>query len=83
MMAVVGWRPGHDDPTAHIAAVRRYWSALEPYTKGFYVNDMPHEATASDIHANYRGNYPRLLALKKQYDPTNLFRLNANVRPAA
>jgi hypothetical protein len=81
MMAVAGWRHGVDDPTEHIAATRRYWSTLEPFTRGFYVNDMPREATASDINANYRGNYERLVAIKTKYDPTNLFRLNANVQP--
>jgi FAD/FMN-containing dehydrogenase len=82
MMTVAGWRHGADDPAEHIEATRRYWKTLEPFTRGFYVNDMPREATASEINANYRGNFERLVALKKKYDPTNLFRLNANVQPA-
>lgn len=81
MMAMSGWRHG-DDPSDHIEATRRYWSTLEKFTRGFYVNDMPREATAKDINANYRGNYQRLVALKTRYDPSNLFRLNANVQPA-
>ena len=81
MMTVAGWRYGADDPARHIQATREYWAALEPFTRGFYVNDMPREATAKDINANYRGNYERLVAVKKKYDPTNLFRLNANVEP--
>jgi FAD/FMN-containing dehydrogenase len=82
MITVTGWRDGVDDPAEHIAATRRYWATLEPFTRGFYVNDMPREATAKDINANYRGNYERLVALKTKLDPTNLFRLNANVQPA-
>jgi Berberine and berberine like len=83
MMAVVGWRHGVDDPKDHIEATRRYWSTLEPFTRGFYVNDMPREATSRDINENYRGNYPKLASLKRKYDPTNLFRLNANVQPTS
>jgi FAD/FMN-containing dehydrogenase len=82
MMAVAAWPLGKVDPSTHIEATRQYWKALEPFTRGFYVNDMPHEATTQDINANYRGNYARLTALKTKYDPTNLFRLNANVQPA-
>jgi hypothetical protein len=81
MMTVAGWRHGVDDPAVHIEATRRYWKTLEPFTRGFYVNDMPREATAHDIDVNYRGNHDRLVAIKSKYDPTNLFRLNANVRP--
>jgi len=81
MMTMSGWRHG-DDPADHIEATRRYWSTLEKFTRGFYINDMPREATAKDINANYRGNYTRLVAIKTKYDPSNLFRLNANVQPA-
>ena len=82
MMTVAGWRTGGDDPSEHIQATRKYWATLEPYTRGFYVNDMAREVTPADINENYRGNYKRLVALKQKYDPTNLFRLNANVTPA-
>lgn len=82
MMVMSGWRHGAEDPARHIAAARSYWSTLEPFTKGFYVNDMPREATASQVRSNYRGNQAKLVALKTKYDPTNLFRLNANIQPA-
>jgi FAD/FMN-containing dehydrogenase len=81
MMTVVAWPVGDKDPSPHIEAARAYWKTLEPFTRGFYVNDMAREVTAKDINENYRGNYQRLAALKAKYDPTNLFRLNANVTP--
>jgi FAD/FMN-containing dehydrogenase len=81
IMTVVAWPIGDKDPSPHIEAARAYWKMLQPFTGGFYVNDMAREVTAKDINENYRGNYPRLVALKTKYDPTNLFRLNANVTP--
>jgi FAD/FMN-containing dehydrogenase len=83
MMTVAGWpiNASADDATAHIEATRRYWKTLEPFTRGFYVNDLAREVTAKELNDNYRGNYERLVGLKMKYDPTNLFRLNANVTP--
>jgi hypothetical protein len=81
MLTISGWRFG-DDPTEHIQATRAYWSELEPHTHGFYVNDLVPDATVAAIQANYRQNHERLVAVKNQYDPTNLFRLNANVKPS-
>jgi len=80
MMAMAGWRHG-DDPAQHMQSTRQYWSKLERFTRGFYVNDIAREATPTDVNQNYRDNYEKLVALKTKYDPTNLFRLNANVQP--
>jgi FAD/FMN-containing dehydrogenase len=82
MMTASAWRQGVEDPAEHIKATRQYWSTLEPFTRGFYVNDVAREATSKDINSNYRGNYDRLVKLKQNCDPTNLFRLNANVQPS-
>jgi hypothetical protein len=73
--------PATANPTPHIEWLRQYWNAIEPHTSGFYTNDVVDE-TQKRVDENYLGNYPRLVALKNKYDPTNLFRLNANVRPA-
>jgi FAD/FMN-containing dehydrogenase len=61
--------------------VRSAWDQVEPYTEGFYVNAMSEELYRR-VQENYGANYPRLQALKKQYDPGNQFRLNANIKPA-
>ena len=80
MLALVGWPHNGSDPSEHIAWIRQYWAALEPFTYGFYVNDLS-DRTAAQIQANYQQNFDRLVQVKNRYDPQNLFRLNANVRP--
>jgi FAD/FMN-containing dehydrogenase len=61
--------------------VREVWNSMKQFTSGFYVNTAPGE-DSNRIRANYRGNYDRLVRLKDRYDPTNLFRLNANIKPS-
>jgi FAD/FMN-containing dehydrogenase len=80
MFAVVSW-PMEKDGAPHVGYVKDYWGKLEPFTDGYYTNEVADEAQRY-VDANYQGNLPRLQALKKTYDPTNLFRLNANVKPA-
>jgi hypothetical protein len=63
------------------AEVHNAWDSLKRFTTGFYAN-----LTVSDqkaIDDNYGANRARLMQLKKRYDPSNFFRLNANIRPAS
>jgi FAD/FMN-containing dehydrogenase len=74
------WSDAADDERNR-AKVHAEWEKLKNFTSGFYVN--LNVADQRSVYDNYGPNRPRLAALKKQYDPGNLFRLNANVRPAA
>ena len=75
-----------DDPREtpdHIEWTRSFWTAVEPFSTGaVYVNHLDAEEIGR-LRAAYRSSasYQRLVALKDQYDPTNLFRLNQNIPP--
>jgi FAD/FMN-containing dehydrogenase len=71
-----------EEAAGHIEWTRDFWSAVEPFASGeAYVNHLDAEEGASRIREAYRHGYDRLVALKNTYDPTNLFRLNQNIRP--
>jgi FAD/FMN-containing dehydrogenase len=60
---------------------KEYWSALHPYSAGgAYVNFMMDEGQER-VKATYRDNYERLVAVKHEYDPANLFQVNQNIKP--
>ena len=72
--------PAQDD--AHIAWGRRTMEALQPFTvAGHYVNDVVE--SGDDVVRGIYGDakYERLVALKRIWDPENVFHLNQNVRP--
>ena len=64
-----------------IAWARSTWAELESHTNGFYVNTIAEDDPQRRVRGTYGENYPRLIALKNMYDPTNLFRRNANIEP--
>lgn len=62
---------------------RGYWEALHPHSLGgAYVNFMMDEGD-DRVRATYGPNYTRLSAVKKAFDPQNLFRVNQNIVPTA
>ncbi len=67
----------------NIQWTRDFAAAMEPFkAAGAYVNYMDTE-DEERVRKAYGGNYERLAALKRQYDPANFFRLNQNIRPSA
>ena len=62
---------------------KAYWEAVHPFDlDGAYPNFMMDDEGDARL-ATYGENYPRLAAVKKKYDPMNLFRVNQNIRPAS
>jgi FAD/FMN-containing dehydrogenase len=71
--------PAHNE--RNTAWVRDYWEAIHPHSElGGYVNFMAGD-DQDRIRDNYRGNYDRLVEVKRRYDGENLFRRNQNIAP--
>ena len=62
---------------------KSYYDAIHPHSAGgAYVNFMMEEGQER-VKASFRENYDRLATIKKKYDPSNFFRVNQNIKPAA
>jgi len=84
LLIIGSWQDQEDDEINRVWT-RDTWQAMEPYaSQGVYVNYLGTEADegSNRIPAAYGpGKFDKLLALKQKYDPTNLFRMNQNIRP--
>jgi hypothetical protein len=80
---VASWMPDDPEPKRHIEWVRKFFTALEPHSKGVYVNFTSDDSRERiRTHAYSPKQWSRLVALKEKFDPTNFFKLNANIPPA-
>jgi FAD/FMN-containing dehydrogenase len=79
---IVGIWPEAVEDVRNLQWVRGLWQAMQPFSTGnIYVN-YESDVGVDRVQAAYGvGKYARLVALKNTYDPTNLFRLNANITP--
>jgi FAD/FMN-containing dehydrogenase len=75
------WQDPADDDR-NIAWARGAFEQLRPFSLGSaYINFLADEGEER-VRAAYGPNYERLQAMKRRYDPENVFRLNHNIRPA-
>ncbi len=76
------WLPDDPEPERHVQWARDCYDALEPAAAGrAYVNFLGDEGPERVRAAYGEERYARLLALKRAYDPENVFRLNQNIDP--
>jgi hypothetical protein len=69
------------DSEENVRWTRELFEAMQPFfEEGVYVNNLGEEE-GDRVKEAYGEHYSRLVALKDKYDPTNLFRLNQNVKP--
>ena len=65
-----------------MAWARETYDRLRPFlSEARYVNYLGDDETDEPVAASYRSNYRRLQQIKAQYDPSNFFRMNQNIRP--
>jgi len=82
LITAVWSNPAEDE--IHKAWVRELWQVMQPWRSGrVYVNYLQEEKDEGRgrVEAAYGAKYERLAALKRKYDPENLFRFNQNIRP--
>jgi len=79
---IIGLCKEQRDDQAMMDWVRATWNSLQPFSTGAtYVNFMSAESDDQVKAAYGKEKYAKLSSLKKKYDPTNLFRVNQNIKP--
>lgn len=78
---IVGVSPESKDAEKITKWCKSYWEALHPYSSGGAYSNFMMDEGEDRVKASYKHNYTRLVKIKKQYDPTNLFRVNQNIKP--
>jgi hypothetical protein len=78
------WEEPQDDQ-ANIAWARECFADLRRFSDGGVYLNFPgfYEEGEELLRGAYGENYERLVVIKNKYDPTNLFRLNQNIKPTA
>jgi len=74
------WSDPRDDERVRSWARQVFGAAAPHGTGGGYVNFLTDDE-GERVAAAYGANYARLQAVKKHYDPANLFRVNLNIAP--
>jgi hypothetical protein len=80
---ILGQWPDPSENDEQIAWVRNVDAAIQAWVQeGTYLNYLMDEGEER-VKESFGAHYKRMEDLKNKYDPTNLFRLNQNIKPTA
>jgi hypothetical protein len=83
-LLIVSMWENPEDSDRNITWTRDLWTAMKPFTsERVYVNYLGDEGEDRVKSAYAASTYEKLVELKNQHDPGNLFRLNQNIKPTA
>jgi FAD/FMN-containing dehydrogenase len=76
------WRPGEAYAGHDTEWVKRFFTALDPFRNGVYVNFLDRDEQPDRVREAYGDDtYERLRDVKTEYDRDNVFHHNQNIRP--
>jgi FAD/FMN-containing dehydrogenase len=80
---IVGVDPDPTNNEKIISWTKNFYDAVHSFSAGgAYVNFLMGDEGEERVKKTYGGNYERLAAIKKKYDPDNFFRVNQNIKPS-
>jgi hypothetical protein len=83
LLSIDGTWENPEEDTKNIEWVREFWDAMEPYSSDrAYQNFSMLDDEEDAARTMYGQNYDRLVEVKEEYDPENVFQANANVKPS-
>jgi len=80
---IVGVDPNPENATKITDWCKAYWEALHPYSSGGAYSNFMMDEGQDRVEASYKHNYNRLVEIKQKYDPSNLFKVNQNIKPVS
>jgi FAD/FMN-containing dehydrogenase len=78
---IAGFWNAPAEKVAVVQWVQATRNSLQPFAHGVYMNQLG-ETSDQLVRAAYGPNYDRLVKIKKKYDPSNVLRLNQNIKPS-